>query len=119
MKRKLEAIFRRYQEQGRRFRILTEKDLRSEPLHSNLKLLAYHAREPINIQKIEALKQLYKHLKATTIAKAAATLGKESDVYSLIASGFLAINLNQQINPSSLIWIRNHFEGDENDSFRL
>lgn len=119
LKGKLEAIFRRYQEQGRRFRILTEKDVRSEPLHSNLKLLAYHTREQINAQKFEALKQVLKQLTSITIAKAAAIIGEEKDVYSLIASGYLATNLNQPINQSSLIWIRNHLQGDENDSIRL
>jgi TnsA endonuclease N terminal len=78
IKGKFEAIVRRYQEQSRRFRILTEDNVRSEPLGSNLKLLAYCLHVPVHIEKLKALKQRLAESKAITLAQATEILGQES-----------------------------------------
>ena len=119
IKGKLEAIARRYEEQGRRFRVITEKSVQSEPLLSNLKLILYHLRAPITGKNLNRLMGSLARHRFSTVAQAAAILGKESLVYALIGAGHLAADFNQELNMTSSIWIRNSTNGGENDPLRI
>lgn len=120
IKGKYEAIARRYEEQGRRFRILTEDNVAHEPLHSNLKKLNYHRK--LRMQS-ESCKK-YMHMLATqefcTISDAAKLLGGESHVYDMIAMGVLSVDISTPLKLTSEIRIADLTKGvDENDPFRL
>jgi hypothetical protein len=119
VKSKLESIFARYREQGRRFRVITDSLVRAEPLHSNLKLLTSHSRSRLAGSKIRQFKRRLREAVFTTVADAAAILGGESQVFWLIATGFLAANLHQPLKSTSAVWIRELKEGDENDPLRI
>lgn len=119
VKGKLEAIAHRYQEHGRRFRILTEDHVRYEPLHSNLRLLAYHRRAAIKSKELERFQEKLSQSKFSTVADATAILKYKKHVFDLIALGFLGADLNRVLGPKSLIWIRDNSKGGENDPLRI
>ncbi len=119
VKDKLEAIARRYQEQGRRFRIFTEEHLQPEPLHSNLRLLAYLRRTPLKVDAVDRFGQILRTKEISTVADAAAILGGQKQALGLIAAGLLGADLNVPLGPASVIWVRNISTEGENDPLRI
>lgn len=117
VKTKLEGVFRRYTELGRRFRIFTDQHVRSEPLYSNLQLIQRHSRTPVDHATLMSLKRLLKRATFKTIADVAAVLGGEQHVYRLIGVGHLEVDFNQPIGHGSRVWVRG--TGGENDSLRI
>lgn len=117
IKEKYARIAVRYQEMGRRFRVMTDLDVSFEPLFTTLKILNYHrvGKAPIH--------HLGKHARKlstsafSTVGEAAELIGSVADVYRQIASGFLSMDFQQPLSPASSVWIRR--EGDGNDSLRV
>lgn len=115
LKDRFEKIAQHYASKNRKFRILTDTEIRAEPRLSNLKLLAYHRREcdRDGSELSEWIKQ-FSMLPAKTIAGATAVLGDIAKVYRLIASGFLRCDLSKPITPESLITFT--MKGEQNDA---
>lgn len=113
--KKYELIARRYEELGRRFRIITDDQVRCEPLHGNLKLLFLHSRCPIKKDDLERMLGRLTIKSISTVADAARSIGGENHVYRLLALGFLDTDFQNSIGPDSLVWICK--AGGRDDSF--
>lgn len=103
--KKYELIARRYEELGRRFRIITDDLVRCEPLHGNLKLLFLHSRCPIKKDDIERMIGRLSMNNFLTVADAARSIGGENHVYRLLALGFLSTDFQNGIGLDSPVWI--------------
>ena len=117
IKQKYALIAAHYAQTGRRFRVLTDLDVSTEPLFTTLKILNYHwvGKAPKHDLKTHARKLSSSSF--ATIGEAAEVIGDVANVYRQIASGFLAIDFHMSLSPASNVWIRE--EGDENDSLRV
>lgn len=116
-RRKYELIARHYLEQGRRFRLMTDRDYGKEPLHTNLRVLNYHRTKcPPGFDS----KKLLNHLQSmefSTVLEAAEFVSGVANVYRLIAIGALAVDFDEPLLPESKVWIRR--EGECHDSLRV
>lgn len=119
IKAKIEAIFARYCELGRHFRIITERQVQVEPLRCNLQLLLCRSRAHVSSAALRALKQKLKRKTFETIGDVTAILDGETHVLRLIADGYLASDLSRTLTSASPVWIREPMEGDDNDPFRI
>lgn len=101
---KLDLIAKRFAEQGRAYRVLTDEDVRREPLFGNL-------------QRIRAALVLNRHQETLDEALAALNfrgvsclgdlayvLGSETAVLALIATGALRTDLEQPLTSGSVVW---------------
>ena len=90
LKRRLNQIAKHFEKTGRRFRIMTDLEIRNKPLRRNLKLHSYHARTlPPNFEfesKIQALSEIH----GLTFGIARAILQDNQAVMRLISRGCLA-----------------------------
>lgn len=116
-KEKYSLIAARYKEMGRRFRVMTDLDVCSEPLFTTLKTLNYHWVGKAPAQHLGKHARKLTSSAFTTVGEAAEIIGSVESVYRQIASGFLAIDFQQPLSPASSVWIRK--EGDGNDSLRV
>lgn len=104
IRRKLELIALRFAELGRTYRILSEEQIRREPLHSNLEELwkaTNAARVDTGVHSVVnglSNQQLY------TTEEISVLLGDEQIVRALIAHGRLRTNLEMPLGPASKVW---------------
>lgn len=105
IKTKLVAVHQRYEELGRRFRILTENHVRKEPLFSNLKLVYASARVPIDGNLLSSLKLRLQEAQFDTVGEAARILGGQQHVRRLLAQGYLMTHFLKPIHSGSHIWL--------------
>jgi hypothetical protein len=96
-------IAQQYERQARQFRILTEEDIRAEPRLSNLKLLAYHKREPQSHLQLDVLLGSLRHEGSRTLENFAELLGGVEHVYHLLAAGLLTCDLTLPIQRDTTI----------------
>lgn len=96
------AIATHYDRIERSFQILTEENIRREPLLENLKRLAYHASR-VPADALDDLVTRLSILPARTFRGASAVLGDDVSVYRLLASGRYRCDLTRTITSDSLI----------------
>lgn len=107
---KYRAIAGHYQFAGRQFRILTELEIRREPLHANLKMLMRHYRQDGELAS--SLSQATKFLQKE--ARLLQDMELEAEiVWRLLAHGHLRCDLAEPIAASTLISLP---QGDRDDS---
>lgn len=115
---KLGAIAKRFEEQGRHYRVLTENDIRREPFFGNLRRLHSSGRRLKRASCTDALVERLGDGPVWTIAEAAEQIGGIEDVLRLVAAGRLRIDLQAPIVATSLVWLADA-EGGRNGSFLL
>lgn len=103
LKERLEHIAEHYRQRGHRFVILTDKQLKQEPLLGNLKQLIYHHRWKHNHHELRAAMEALTLLPAQTVEGAKVVLGNEQDVYRLLATGLYVCDLTRPIEGSTVI----------------
>lgn len=92
---KLEFIQDLYAENGDPLEIVTDSDIRREPLLSNLKLLKrYRRRSLMGMQGIQLVEDIRHVLPASAYELASLLSGGHATVYALIAAGYLSCDLN-------------------------
>jgi hypothetical protein len=115
---KLQAVAKRFEEQGRRFRVMTEDDIRRQPLLANLQRI--HSTSKRAAQKIPD-SQLAKTLSGGPNWKLA-TLSTQllgvHNVLRLVQSNYLRIDLEKQLTDDSDVWIPSA-QGGTYGSFRI
>lgn len=115
---KLQAIAKRFEEQGRRFRVMTEDDIRRQPLLTNLQRLHASskraAREMPDAQLVKTLAggPLWK------LANLALQLLGIHQVLRLVQSNHLQIDLEKSLTGDSDVW-SSSTQGGTHGSFRL
>lgn len=104
IKRKLELIALRFSEQGRTYRVLSEDQIRREPLHTNLEEL-WKATKAVRIDTgAHSVVNGLSNQRLYTTAELSVLLGDEQMVRALIARGQLRTNLELQLTPESKVW---------------
>ena len=115
---KLQAVAKRFEEQGRRFRVMTEDDIRRQPLLMNLQKL--HASSKRAAQKMPCA-QLAKTLSGGPLWKlahlAAQLLGVQH-VLRLVQSKHLQVDLEKPLSDDSEVW-SSSTQGGPHGSFRI
>lgn len=101
---KLRAVARHYAVQGRDYRIVTDQEIRREPLHSNLKTLTYLAVRPGCV--LPARRDIEYHFTsgARTLQDAALLLGRDTTM-RLIATGRICCDLDKELGDETLLSI--------------
>lgn len=104
VKRKLELIALRFAEQGRTYRILSEDQIRREPLHTNLEAL-WKATKAARIDtSVHSVAHGLSNDQLYTTAELSVLLGNEQMVLAFIARGHLRTNLELQLTPTTKVW---------------
>lgn len=120
LKRKFEAIIHRYQEQDRRFRILTDEVLLSEPFHSNLQILRYHRRMDQKSDLFLEFAEKLSNREFSTLKDVSRIIGYEHHAYDLLAMGHLGTDFKRPLLLTNQVWLNNNqMQEDENDPFLL
>lgn len=115
---KLQAVAKRFEEQGRRFRVMTEDDIRRQPLLTNLQRL--HASSKRAAQEIPDA-QLVKTLSGGPLwklANLALQLLGVHQVLRLVQSNHLQIDLEKPLTDNSDVWTSST-QGGSYGSFRI
>jgi hypothetical protein len=115
---KLQAIAKRFEEQGRRFRVMTEDDIRRQPLLANLQRLHASskraARETPNAQLVKTLSGG----PVWTLANLCLQLLGVHQVLRLVQSNHLQIDLEKPLSNDSNVWSTT-VHGGCHGSFRI
>ena len=115
---KLQAVAKRFEEQGRRFRVMTEDDIRRQPLLTNLQRL--HASSKRAAQEMPTA-QLARTLSGGPLWKLAnlsAQLLGVHQVLRLVQSNHLQIDLEKPLTDDSDVWTSSP-QGGSYGSFRI
>ena len=115
---KLQAIAKRFEEQSRRFRVMTEDDIRRQPLLTNLQKI--HESSKRAAQKMPSA-ELAKTLSGGPLwqlANLSAQLLGVHQVLRLVQSNHLQIDLEQPLTDVSDVW-SSSAQGGSHGSFRL
>lgn len=102
---KLAAIARRFEEQGRSYRVLTEIDIRREPFFSNLERLHGSGRRLARASCADEQMQRLGEGPVWTMSQAAQQVGGTEKVLQLVALGRLRIDLSLPIVATSPVWL--------------
>lgn len=104
LKNKFSAIARHYAETGTHFRIATEREIRKEPLQTNLRRLCYHRSHAT--QDLPSITKLTYELGLASIAlnKVEQLLGPKM-TWRLLALGHLECDLNREISSETNICV--------------
>jgi hypothetical protein len=115
---KLQAVAKRFEEQARPFRVMTEDDIRRQPLLGNLQQL--HSASKRAVRQIPDA-ELFKILSGGprwNLANLSGQLLGVHNVLRLVQSNHLQIDLEKQITDDSDVWLPSS-QGGSHGSFRL
>lgn len=118
VREKLNAVATRFEELGRHYRVLTEKDIRREPLLSNLKAIHESAKKASHK---ETDQQLTSKLVAGPIWKLrelVLQLGSVNNVLRLIRANCLRADLETVLTDDAPVWLAS-ITGEGHGSFRI
>lgn len=113
IKRKLALIAMRYAELGRTYRVITEHEIRREPLHGNLQLLWEAVRAMVIPPAAHRAVGELSPQRVYTVADLVPLLGDEKTVYAFIALGRLRTNLEARLNRESPVWTLENTEAGD------
>lgn len=101
---KYRAITEHYRRSGEQFHIVTERELRREPLQANVRKLSYlRGRARRDLPTIDALCRLLGH-DPRTLSSVEACMG-QATAWQLLAVGRLVCDLTQTITPNTLVTV--------------
>ena len=116
VKAKLDAVARRFEEQGRAFRVLTEADIRREPLFSNLRRLHEVTRLARDVNELPppALPVGNKWSLGTFVR----AMADEARAYTMLGLGHVRTDLEKELSEDSDICLEGA-EGGPDGAFRI
>ena len=118
VREKLQAVAKRFEEKGRHFRVMTEEDIRREPLLSNLKQV--HESSKLAAQEVPDA-QLIGMLSGGPyweLANLVRQFKGIQKVLRLVCSNHLRIDLEKPLTDDSEVWTSTA-QGGSNGSFRI
>lgn len=118
LRQKLDLIARRFAEQGRAYRVLTDEDIRRQPLFENLKRLRDAQRLRRSDDSVAESNSPFGPHSTQSLGELTLVLGDEDTVLSLVAAGTLRMNLEQPLTPASLVWAAGNTEAG-NGAFQI
>jgi hypothetical protein len=113
----LKGVSCRFAEQGRAFRILTEAEIRREPLFSNLKALHSANRK---VTRMDEASTLYERIAGGISWLLGALIDRlkgKNKVLQLIHSNHLTVNLEEALTYDTLVHDSKSTGGNQNGSF--
>jgi hypothetical protein len=113
VKRKLELISRHFAQQGRAYRVITEREIRREPLHGNLQRLWDALRAAGITCAVHSALDVLSPQQQYTLSSLVPLLGGERTVYALIAMGRLRTNMEELLCPTSAVWLAENTEAGD------
>jgi TnsA endonuclease N terminal len=118
VRERLAAVAKRFEEQGRRFRVMTEKDIRRQPLFGNLRALhrAAKVRRPRGYDQ-QLVLDLEPRLK-WTFKELVEGVGSTQGALRLIRMNHLEVDLEATLADHANVWLVGS-EGGANVGFRL
>lgn len=114
---KLQAIAKRFEEQGRRFRVMTEDDIRRQPLLANLQRLHASSKRSAREMSDAELAKTLSGGPLWKLANLALQLLGVHQVLRLVKSNHLQIDLEKPLSDASDVWSSAH--GGHHGSFRI
>jgi TnsA endonuclease N terminal len=117
VREQLKGVSCRLAEQGRAFRILTEVEIRREPLFSNLKALHNANRK---VTKTDAASALFERITGSVswlLGALIVLLKGKNKVLQLIHSNHLMVNLEEALTNDTLVYASKAAGGTKNGSF--
>jgi hypothetical protein len=116
VKGKLEAVAHSLAEQGLRFRVLTEKELRREPLYGNLQRL----HEAVRSHKVTGLLQsaALPSGQRWTLGQFIRSMANEAQAFALLGLGYLRADLEKELDDGASVWLEGCEEASDG-SFRI
>lgn len=115
---KLQAISKRFNEQARLFRVMTEDDIRRQPLFGNLQKLHLASKRASQKMPNEELLRALSGGPRWKLANISSQLHGVQNVLRLVQANYLQIDLEKQITDNSDVWASGS-EGGTNGSFRI
>ena len=115
----LEAVAKRFAEQDRPFRVLTEKEIRREPLFSNLKKMHRSNKKTAELVPHTVLVAKLEGGPSWLFGKLSDMLHGVNKVLRLVRSNHLQVDLELPLSSDALVWLPNTQGGTKNGSFFL
>lgn len=98
--------------QGKKYRVITEKEIKHQPRFENLELLERHAKLTFLTQTKELIARLDRQ-RTFKVRELAQQLGGMEVVFLAIADNALRTNLNEPLNAESLVWHPDYMEAGD------
>jgi TnsA endonuclease N terminal len=113
---KLGAVAKRFEEQGRPFRVLTEEHIRRQPLFGNLQRVHSNCKPATEHASRQELLMIFGELPAKPFGPLAGQLGGDARVFRLLRSGVLRVDLERELTNDSAVFLGDA-KGGPNGSF--
>lgn len=118
VREKFQAVAKMFEEQGRRFRIMTEDDIRRQPLLSNLLRIHQSGKRASQVEPDARLVKTLTGGPLWTRANLVQQLLGVNKVYRLLCGNHLSVDLEASLSDDSEVWLANT-QGGSNGSFRI
>ena len=102
--RRMAAAVEHFAQSGRRFRVVTDKQLDMEPRASNVLEVMYHRRAPFFTAELERFRYKLESEPPRTLSDFTAVVGP-CDAWRLLGLGIVGIDLDQPIVPDAVIYL--------------
>lgn len=93
-----------FAQSGRRFRVVTDKQLEMEPRASNVLEVMYHRRTPLTSAELEQFRHKLESKSPRTLSDFTSVVGP-CDAWRLLGLGIVGIDLDQPIVPDAVIYL--------------
>jgi hypothetical protein len=118
VREKLDSVAMRFEELGRHFRVLTEKDIRREPLLTNLKAIHVSAKKVSHRETVLQLANSVAAGPTWSFRDLVMQLGSVQSVLRLIRADHLRADLEAALTYESPVWLAST-DGEAHGAFRL
>lgn len=118
VREKLQSVAKRFEEQGRHFRVITEDDIRREPLLSNLKSIHLSSKRTAQAVPDKQLMGTLSGGPFWKLANLVCHFKGIQKVLRLVRSNHLSVDLEKPLTDDCDVWTPNA-QGGSNGSFRI
>ena len=115
----LEAVAKRFAEQNRAFRVMTEQEIRREPLFGNLKQLHNANKKSSELVPMTGLLTQLVGGPSWLFGKLSNMLDGVNKVLRLVRTNHLHVDLELPLSDDAAVWLPNTQGGTKNGSFFL
>lgn len=119
VRNQLKFVAARFAEQNRPFRVMTEQEIRREPLFSNLKELHKSCKKTAELVPNTVLSARLTGGPAWLLGELSDMMEGTNKVLRLIRSNHLQVDLEAPLSSDALVWLPSTQGGTQNGSFLL
>lgn len=103
VKEKLQRLQEHLEDEGYFYKVLTEVEIRRQPLLTTLRRLLTHRSPRITPINADMAKKIGSHLHQTTFSELTGILGSTQSVMTLLADQHWAFDLNKELNSETIL----------------